>query len=1034
MPHVELLKADAFDDLVEQIAVSVTETAESATEAAESANLSEQSSVVSSQAAARSEADAARALAAAANAQSSSRTVATWAALATLTGTTAGEGAEVLDTDTGTHTDPVVGGTVANAGRYSWSASPAGWRRIGGTGLADKASLTQLAALDAKKPDTVTVSRPLDGALSQMVSRPAALDFVSGGVVQTSPVAYRAPASGDCRFRIPLVGGERGATGCDVLIRVSSGAGTITVDQRTAADGVIAGTAVVAINEGRGIWAVRGIVLQGTFSHFRVRVQNAAAQPDLIFEAPVIVRSGTVAVDPARSGSLAAADLLAASKANGQRNLWSVVSSVQSVGTGSIVEGRNISVPFGNVFRVRVSASAFAPSDQVTFLFHASQEFRFANSFDMLPATGISGGAGVILQARIRALGGGWYMAERSNSEAGAGAQAAYFEIVIDNRNGAAGQSLSQPLVITECWIGRNVTDLPSMVSVPAAVMETLASSGVLTVFVDPAGSDSASGSRDAPVQSVTEAMARGASRVMLRKSATPHRISAPLAISGRALEFIGYTQPGDTATHANVWGSVLLAHGAFTATAADPLVYFAPLAAHPGGIWQVQSGAYTRFGRVQADPDGPRAPFAQAEANEVAVRAGAGRWWWGAGSAGNGLYLRPAGDIWTGISFEVPVVDLLLPLTDARPTFDGVEFGFARKRWAELVRSTAISRRSRFGRTGDDSGIYLPAGASHWLDEGGCEYFEAGNDNISMSGGGGAVTFLGLSISYSAIGDGLAPHGNGNRIRAQGLKITGNGKQGFVDVGISDTELIDCDFRGNAERDLLIIPNIAGAARASIRGLIADEAEISIGSATSFAVSVDDHRGPLTVNAQAKIRGHRVVRQGLDALRVDGGTVDVEDFYYSGASDGVDLRGGTLTLRTGQVLRCAAGIRQSGGTLVLDAAAPVDLFENVTQFVGVSAADQAKTLCNNARVATAAYDPPSLEPGSVAPIQAITVLGAALGDRAEATFSLNMQGVALDAWVSAADTVSYQFRNPAGAAGSVDLGAGSVRVSARRG
>lgn len=67
--------------------------------------------------------------------QSSELTFATWAVLSTLTGSTAGQGAEVLDTDTGTHTDPVVGGTVSNAGRYTWSASPAGWKRIGDTGL-----------------------------------------------------------------------------------------------------------------------------------------------------------------------------------------------------------------------------------------------------------------------------------------------------------------------------------------------------------------------------------------------------------------------------------------------------------------------------------------------------------------------------------------------------------------------------------------------------------------------------------------------------------------------------------------------------------------------------------------------------------------------------------------------------------------------------------------------------------------------------------------------------------------------------------
>ncbi|XZQ30018.1 hypothetical protein ACTTAL_03375 [Rhodobacter capsulatus] len=80
------------------------------------------------------------------NAQASAFTCATWAVLSTLTGSTAGQGAEVLDADTGTHTDPVAGGTVSNAGRYTWSASPAGWRRIGGTGLSAKAAADTVAA------------------------------------------------------------------------------------------------------------------------------------------------------------------------------------------------------------------------------------------------------------------------------------------------------------------------------------------------------------------------------------------------------------------------------------------------------------------------------------------------------------------------------------------------------------------------------------------------------------------------------------------------------------------------------------------------------------------------------------------------------------------------------------------------------------------------------------------------------------------------------------------------------------------------
>lgn len=71
----------------------------------------------------------------------------TWAELSAVTGSV-GEGAQVLD-DAGTHTDPVVGGTVANAGQYVWSESPAGWRWVRPDALplkADKVDVDQLAA------------------------------------------------------------------------------------------------------------------------------------------------------------------------------------------------------------------------------------------------------------------------------------------------------------------------------------------------------------------------------------------------------------------------------------------------------------------------------------------------------------------------------------------------------------------------------------------------------------------------------------------------------------------------------------------------------------------------------------------------------------------------------------------------------------------------------------------------------------------------------------------------------------------------
>lgn len=56
---------------------------------------------------------------------------ATWAELAAIDGTRDGQAGRVAGTDAGTHTDPVVGGTVANEGEYSWDAGDEGWQRVG---------------------------------------------------------------------------------------------------------------------------------------------------------------------------------------------------------------------------------------------------------------------------------------------------------------------------------------------------------------------------------------------------------------------------------------------------------------------------------------------------------------------------------------------------------------------------------------------------------------------------------------------------------------------------------------------------------------------------------------------------------------------------------------------------------------------------------------------------------------------------------------------------------------------------------------
>lgn len=77
--------------------------------------------------------------------------------------------------------------------------------------------------------------------------------------------------------------------------------------------------------------------------------------------------------------------------------------------------------------------------------------------------------------------------------------------------------------------------------------------------------------------------------------------------------------------------------------------------------------------------------------------------------------------------------------------------------------------------------------------------------------------------------------------------------------------------------------------------------------------------------------------------------------------------------------------------------------------------------------------DPPSLAAGAVSAISTVAVAGASLGDYVpERSFSADTQGAEINAWVSAAGIVSYQFRNPT--ANTIDLASGTLRLRVRKG
>jgi len=79
-------------------------------------------------------------------------------------------------------------------------------------------------------------------------------------------------------------------------------------------------------------------------------------------------------------------------------------------------------------------------------------------------------------------------------------------------------------------------------------------------------------------------------------------------------------------------------------------------------------------------------------------------------------------------------------------------------------------------------------------------------------------------------------------------------------------------------------------------------------------------------------------------------------------------------------------------------------------------------------RAATNPFDAGSLNAGAKTAIATIEVSGATLGDYAEATFTNDLAGAQLRAWVSAANTVKYYFINENGS-DPVTLGTGTVSV-----
>lgn len=143
---------------------------------------------------------------------------------------------------------------------------------------------------------------------------------------------------------------------------------------------------------------------------------------------------------------------------------------------------------------------------------------------------------------------------------------------------------------------------------------------------------------------------------------------------------------------------------------------------------------------------------------------------------------------------------------------------------------------------------------------------------------------------------------------------------------------------------------------------------------------------------------------------------------YMDPTTQGVDY----ISIRNNQITN-SAGFTYAIG-LIFNAGEGVISGNDVYGYTYDVSLSGANTIKNQEVFGSATYDPPSLADGAGV-TTTVAATGATLGMLASASFSLDLQGITVTAWVSAANTVSVRFQNESG--GTVDLASGTLKVIA---
>lgn len=215
----------------------------------------------------------------------------------------------------------------------------------------------------------------------------------------------------------------------------------------------------------------------------------------------------------------------------------------------------------------------------------------------------------------------------------------------------------------------------------------------------------------------------------------------------------------------------------------------------------------------------------------------------------------------------------------------------------------------------------------------------------------------------------------------------------------------------------------IIGATGTSAQGINLEQIEVAATVTNNLVNGCS--RNSVTINGPAGLTGTAVVQGNtiIDGLLGDGVAVTDADIIVWDCTNAVCIN---------NVYGSANANRNFGlsfdtvTNLLLRDNTPWQSVNTGNSLVGITAYLPGSVLSGSAT-----YDPPSMNDGDGA-TTTVTVTGAALGDLVESvSFSLDLQGIAVTGYVSAANTVSVRFQNESG--GTLDLGSGTLRARVRK-